>query len=64
VLNLQLRRPLQQLLIDLLMKTTCIAPKSVMSGTSAILIGLHAIATRIFISLVFQFMRDDILLKL
>jgi hypothetical protein len=35
-----------------------------MSGTSAILIGLHAIATGIFISHVFKFKRDDILLNL
>jgi hypothetical protein len=63
-MNLQLCSPLQLLLIDHLMKTSCTAPMSVMSGTSAILIGPHTIATGIFISHVFQFKRDDILLNL
>jgi hypothetical protein len=37
-----------------LMKRSSTAPMSVMSGTSAILIGLHVIATGIFIRHVFQ----------
>ena len=50
VLNLPLRRPLQQLLIHLLMKRSSTALMSVMSGTSAILIGQLVIATGILIS--------------
>jgi hypothetical protein len=41
---------LQQLLIHLLMKRSSTAPMSVMSGTSAILIGLHVIATGILLA--------------